>query len=262
MTGCAFLHTNLAAGLTPTGTSTAPVTGLGFDKLNDPQPRHRVRFAAAACVLVWDFLTAQSVDCLALLSTTLPTAATVRIRASTLDPTCVASVLYDSGVQATVTTPIYNGNVVACFAAVSARYWRIDIAGANDPIDIGLAPLGLLFRPSRNFQYGAQEGVIDLSTRDTNPDTGAAFGVSGPKLRTKIFTIQGLTKSEVRTDLAAVDLSQGASGDVLFVEDPDATFIERARDSIYGSYRQMGPDLATRIGAQVWARSFRLTERL
>lgn len=262
MAKSAFLLANLAAGLTPTGTSSATAAGLGWDQLTDPQPRARARVAGVSAILVYDLGSAQSVDCWALISTTLPAGATIRIRASTLDPTCVANLLLDTGVQATVTSPNYNGNVIACFAAVSARYWRIDIAAANNPIDIGLAPLGLLFRPSRNFQYGAQEGVIDLSTRDTNPDTGAAFGVAGPKLRTKMFTIQGLTKSEVRSDLAAVDLNQGASGDVLFVEDPDDTWINRARDSIYGSYRQMGPDLATRVGAQVWARSFRLTERL
>jgi hypothetical protein len=221
-----------------------------------------VRFAATACALVWDLLTAQSIDCWALLSTTLPASATVRIRASTLDPTCVANLLYDSGVQATVTTPNYNGNVVACFAAVSARYWRIDIAGANNPVDTRACAARPALPAVAQFPVRGAGRVIDLSTRDTNPDTRAAFGAAGPKLRTKIFTIQGLTKSEVRTDLAGLDLSQGASGDVLLVEDPDAMFIERARDSIYGSYRQMGPDLATRIGAQVWARSFRLTERL
>jgi hypothetical protein len=130
---CGFLHANLAAGLTPTATSTTPVAGLGFDKLQDPQPRYRVRFAATSCILVWDLGSAQSVDCWALVSTNLPAAATAQVRASTLDPTCVANLLVDTGVQANVTSPSYNGNVVWCGAPASARYWRIDIAGASNP---------------------------------------------------------------------------------------------------------------------------------
>jgi len=48
----------------------------------------------------------------------------------------------------------------------------------------------------------------------------------------------------------------------LFVDDPDASWLDRARDSIWGSYRQAAPDLQTRVAAQLFSRSFRLTERL
>jgi hypothetical protein len=48
MAKAAFLYKSLAKGLTPTDTSSSPVAGLGYDMLNDPQPRHRARVAAAA----------------------------------------------------------------------------------------------------------------------------------------------------------------------------------------------------------------------
>jgi hypothetical protein len=261
MAKAAILYTDLAALGSVTGDSSSTVANFGWDKLSDPQPRHRARVAAASAVLVWDLGSAQSVDIAALVSTSLPAAATARLRASTADPTVTGSLLYDSGVQSNVTSPDHNGNVVASFAAVNARYWRWDITG-NDPIEIGLAPLGLAFHPGRNFQYGAQEGLIDLSVRDLNLDTGAEFGLSGPKKRTKLLTFSGLTKAEIRDTFGVIDRLVGMSGDVLFVEDPDAPFIDRARDSILGSYRQAGPDLATRQGAAVWSRSMRLTERL
>jgi hypothetical protein len=262
MAKSAILYSNLAAGLTPTGTSSSAAAGFPWSNLDDPQPRIRARVTATSAILVFDLGSAMSADTWAFISTTLPVGATVRIRASTADPTCVASLLLDTGVQSAVTDPVYNGNVIACFASTSARYWRADFASATNPIDIGRAPLGLLFRPGRNYQYGAQEGVIDLSVRDTNPDTGAAFGVSGPKLRTKLLTFTGLTPTEVRDTLAKIDRDVGASGDVLFVDDPDAAWLTRARDAIWGSYRQAGPALATRQGAQIFARSMRLTERL
>jgi hypothetical protein len=169
----------------------------------------------------------------------------------------------ETGWQNGVADSAYNGNVIWAGTATNVRYARWDINVGAAPIDIGLAPLGLLFRPGRNFQYGAQEGLIDLGARDINPDTGAAFGVSGPKLRTRQLTVSGLTKSEARDAFGAMDLLVGADGDVLFVEDPDESWLNRARDSIWGSFRELGAgSLATRQAAQVWARSFRLTERL
>jgi hypothetical protein len=261
MAKSAFGFQNLVQGLTPTGTSSSAEATLPWSNLNDEQPRYRARVAATSAILVWDLGSAQSADFAALLSTTLPASATARLRASTADATVPSSLLHDSGVQSNVTHPDYNGQVVACFASVSARYWRWDLTGAN-PIDIGRATLGLLFRPGRNYQYGAQEGLIDLSIRDENPDTGSEHTLAGPKKRTKLITFNGFTKSEARDTLASMDRLIGASGDLLFVDDPDAAWLDRARDSIWGGYRQVGPDLATRAAAQVFSRSMRLTERL
>jgi hypothetical protein len=262
MAKAAILYLNLAAGLTPTGTSSSTAAGLGWDKLNDPQPRHRARVSGTSAILVFDLGSSKACDCWALISTSLPAGCTVRVRASDADPTVVASLLLDTGVLSTVTDPKFNGNAVVVFAQTTARYWRVDIASANNPIDIGLAPLGLLFRPGRNYQYGAQEGIVDLSVRDLNPDTGAEFAIQGPRKRSKLLTFTGLTHAEARDTLAAIDRDVGLGGDILFVDDPAAAYLTAARDAVWGSYRQAGPDLATRAGSQIFTRSFRLTERL
>lgn len=438
----AFLATNLQAGITPTGSPTA--AGLPWSKLTDPQPRHRARVAQTAFSAYFDLGAAKTVDCAALISTTLSAAAVVLLRASTSQPfpshnlllqsndftqsnwvksesivsatgqgdyqggstatlldestnnaqhdihqavsgipdgtvvsvsfkvkpnernwcrvalvdkastttfanvntttgavgtnnagaggivvTSVGNSYYEivltanvatgggtptayfiimngdnastvytgtagngmfvshamldygatigntvvttssqfsptfsAGIQNGPTDPSYNGNVIATFAQQTLRYWRWDAWNTTNPIDIGLAPMGLLIRPGRNFNYGAQEGVIDLGQRDRNPDTGAEFGLSGPKPRAKLLTFSGLTKAEIRDTFGGVDRSVGGSGDLLFVEDPDASYLDRARDSIWGAYRQLGADFASRQGAQVWSRAFRLTERL
>jgi len=46
-------------------------------------------------------------------------------------------------------------------------------------------------------------GVYDLSVRDENPDTGAEFGIAGPKKRTKLLTFNGLSKTETRAARSA-----------------------------------------------------------
>jgi hypothetical protein len=259
----AFLYRNLAAGLPPTADSSAPVSGLEWSNLGDPQPRRRTRVDNASVILIFDLATPQSVDGAALISTSLNATATTRLRASTADPLVTSSLLHDSGVQAGVTDSKWNGNIIQAIPSpVIARYWRWDVTGSA-PIDIGLAPIGLLFRPGRNFSFGIQEGRIDLSTRDTNPDTGAAFGVAGPVLRCRLLNFGGLSKSEARAQVEEMDRIVGASADVLFIEDTADSWIGRAQNSIWGSYRSTGQaELATRNAFNVFSRPYRIVERL
>lgn len=256
----AWLLSNYAAATTPTGSATA--AGLGWDKLVDPQPRHRARVDATSAFFIQDLGSAKNIDVAAIISSSIDFADTVRVRGSVTDPTATGSLTLDTGILTNVTTSLWRGNVVLPFATASVRYLRWDLTGAN-PIYVGLAPCGLLYRPGRNFQYGAQEGVIDLGKRDRNEDTGGEFTVAGPRIRQKLIAYNGLTKSETRDGFNVQDILRGVTVDVLFVEDPDATAYDRARDAIWGSYRGVGADsYASRVASQVWARPFRLTERL
>ena len=258
----AFLYRDLSQAATITGT--APVAGLGFTQLKDPQPRHRARINATAANIILDLGAVVSVDVAALISTSLEAASTARLRASAVDATVTGSLLYDSTALAGVTDAAWNGVVVACLPApIAVRYLRWDLTQALAPIDIGLAPCGLLWRPSRNFSFGGQEGRLDASQREVNQDTGVEFGLPLAQRRTKLLTFSALNKSEVRADLDAMDRLNGSSGDVLFVEDSDASWADRARDGIWGGFRKPGGDaLTTRQHVNVFARSFQLTERI
>jgi hypothetical protein len=262
MAKAAILYSDMTQAATIGGAAT--VTGLGFDFLKDPQPRHRARVNDTTAYLILDLGSARSFDVAALIGTSLDAAATARLRASASDATVTGSLAYDSGVQSGCTSTAWNGAVIGCLpAAVSARYLRWDLTLAAGPVDIGLAPCGLLFRPARNFGFGGQEGRIDASVRDSNPDTGAEFGLVLPQRRIKQITFPAFTKAEVRGDLDAMDRLVGSAGDVLFVEDPDASWADRARDSIWGSFRQPGAGaLATRSYVSVFGRSITLTERI
>lgn len=258
-----FLYLNLADGLTATGDSSDTVSGLGWSQLNDPQPRHRARVDDVTAILIWDLASAQAVDVAALISTSLISTSSVRLRASTSDPTCLTGVLYDSGVLPGPTESKFNGNVIVCLDETTARYWRWDITSIVGPIDIGLAPIGLLWRPEIGFSFGAQEGRRDLSLRDENVDTGAEFAISLPRKRIKQLTFSQLSSDEIRDNILEIDRLIGMSGDLLFVEDSDETQLHLARDSIWGSYRP-GPEVLGQLSQinDVWARSFRLVERL
>lgn len=262
MAKAAILYNDLSKAATVTGSAT--VMGLGWDFLKDPQPRHRARVNDVTAYLILDLGAAQSVDAAALIGTSLNAAATARLRASGSDPTVTGSLAYDSGVQSACTDAAWNGAVIGCLSApVTARYLRWDVTQTAAPIDIGLAPCGLLFRPTRNFALGGTEGRSDASIRDGNPDTGAEFGLVLPQKRVKQLSFPGLTKTEVRGDVDLMDRLVGSAGDVMFVEDPDAAWADRARDAIWGSFRKTGADqVATRSFVNVFGRSFQLTERL
>ncbi len=257
-----FMYLDRTPAATITGSSTP--AGLGWLQLQDVQPRHRARVSATSAYLILDLGAGYSLDVAALISTSLEAASTARLRMSLSDATATGSLLYDSTALSGVTDTAYTGAVIGCLPApVTARYVRWDLTQASGPIDVGLAPCGLLWRPSRNFSYGGQEGRVDGSMREVNTDTGAEFGLALPQRRTKLLSFPAFTKGEARAELDQMDRLVGAAGDVLFVEDSDASWADRARDALWGSFRQPGAGaLATRSALNMFGRTFPLTERL
>lgn len=266
MAKAAFLINDLSRSATVTYASPT-ITGLGWDQLKDPQPRHRARVNDSSAYFVLDLGAEVMVDCVALIGTSLDASATVKFKTSTIDPEAL-TFIYSPNAASGVTSPDWNGNVIMTFdvdwvAPIPVRYLRWEIQGVSGPIDIGLAPVGAMFRPTRNFSFGSQEGRSDASIRDINPDTGAEFGLALPGKRIKTLNFPALTKAEARGPVDEMDRLVGASGDVLFVEDPQASRADCARDSIWGSFRKTGADaIATRSAVNMFGRQFVLTERL
>src|SRR5262245_26911404 len=127
---------DLGASILPTGSATA--SGLGWDKLLDPQPRHRARIAATSGFFIRDLGSAQTVECFALISTSLDPTTQLQIRASNTDPTVTSSLLHNSGAfgggGSGITNATFRGNVVYIISpSVTARYWRCDFLVATNP---------------------------------------------------------------------------------------------------------------------------------
>jgi len=260
---CAFLYSDKsrAANVSSSGT----LGDGGVDRLADPQPRHRMRLAGMAAQFTLDLGAVVPLDCFALISTTLVGSADVRVRASATDPTATGSLAHDSGAMTGVTDEKWLGQVVHVLgAAVSARYVRWDLSvpsGAS--IDVGLAPLGLLWRPMRNYAYGAQKGRQDYGVRDGNPRTGGMFAVTASKARVQAFALAALDPDEVAADVTEMDHAVGVAGDVLWIPETGDTPIVRAREAIWGSFRQVGaPAMTVHESFRLMSRSYQTTERL
>jgi len=260
---CAFLYTDRSR--TATVASSGTLGDGGVDRLADPQPRHRARFDGAAVNFTMDLGAVVDVDVFALVSTTLTAASDVRVRASDTDPAATSSLTYDSGVLASVTHADWLGQVVlALTASIAARYVRWDLSEPSAPsIDVGLAPLGLLWRPLRNYAYGAQRGYQDYGVRDGSSLTGGMFTVDGPKARLQAFALAALSEAEMKGAVTQMDLMAGVARDVLWIPETEHTPLQCAQDAIWGGFKQVGaPAVATHDNFAMLSRSYQMTERL
>lgn len=260
---CAFLYDDKSRAATISSSGT--LGDGGVDRLADPQPRHRMRLSGSSGNFTLDLGAVVSIDILALISTTLTDASTVRVRASATDPAATSSLVYDSGSLSGVTHANWLGQVILALSSpVSARYVRWDVSTPSAAsIDIGLAPLGLSWRPLRNYAYGAQKGRQDYGVRDGNPRTGALFAVAGSKARAQSFQLGALSPAEVEADVTTMDVITGVNGDVLFVPEATDTALACARNSIWGGFRAVGsPAFATHDSFQLLSRSYQIVERL
>jgi hypothetical protein len=216
---CAFLYDDKSRAAVVTSSGT--LGDGGVDRLADPQPRHRMRLSGIDANFTLDLGAVYQLDCFALISTNLVAGSTVRVRASSTDPAATGALNLDTGVLSGVTDEKWLGQVVhAIDAPIAARYVRWDLTSpSGSSIDIGLAPLGLLWRPQRNYAYGAQKGRQVYDLRDGNARTGAMFGVRSGQSRVQAFALAALDPSEVAGDVNEMDIAVGAAGDVLWVPD-------------------------------------------
>ena len=121
----AFFYDNVAKGAVLTSAQ-ANVPSMPLANLQDAQPRRRARLNAASATIDMDLLAALPVDCVGLLSMTLSTNATIRVRLANVGS--FATVLADTGTINAEAQDEAQGNVVLVFPApVTARYLRIDL---------------------------------------------------------------------------------------------------------------------------------------
>lgn len=243
---CGFLVTNLAAGATITVGLGEAVAAMPLTHLFSEQPRERARLlltSSANAVLLVDFGDAVTIDCIALIGTTLNAQASYVVRASLTDPAVsISNSILTTGTVAAETSDAAGGNVVCLLASpVSARYWRIAVTNPNAPVaDIGLLVMGRLIRLERQRAYGGGEGRLVLDQRDRNERTGAEFVV--PALvnpRTADVTLPMLTLAEASGVMRDI-VAGGAARDLLWVPETSAAQAELNLGCIWGAAQQPG----------------------
>lgn len=258
--GLGILYDDLSLAATITGTATA---GDGpLSNLQDPQPRHRARVNSTGAFIILDLLAPRSIDVAGLASTNQLASSTFLLRMSATDPSVTGSLVHDSGFLSNLTQPGWNGNVWRVLSSpVTARYVRWDIIASAAPIDIGLAPCGLLARPARMFTWGNTRGFADGGVRDVNGRTGAHFGLDGARPRFRQFVLPRLTRAEADGFLRTMDRDLGLARDVLFIPDLAAAAADLNADSIWGAWKASPADGTAHRTLHQHGRSFSLLER-
>jgi len=217
---------------------TLPVTNVTHPY---PSKQWRTPAGITSAYMIADLGSAKSVEVWAVAATNLTAGATMRIRASTADPTCVASLIYDSGTLAGQFDDNYRSAYGALPAATSARYWRIDLSDAGvaeGNLRIGRAWLGPAWTPSANLSYGWGKTYLDGS-RITETASGAEFVDEGPRARLFEFTLGFMNSAEMHANAFELARRNGQSRDVLVMISPGgATSVQ---DSIIGLIKRAEP---------------------
>lgn len=185
----AFLYDNVVQGAT-LASAEASVATLPLSNLQDAQPRRRTRLMGSAATIMIDLGSSKSVDCAALISTTLGAGATVRARVGTEAALVEAAPIVDldflqgtpssmaawsaarggAGGAGEATYFDAAGNL----AIAAAGEWRID----HDPVT--LERRGLLLEPGRtNHIRNSRAGGAVAGTPGTMPTNWAQFGTGG-----------------------------------------------------------------------------------
>lgn len=264
----AFLHQNLVVtgvGLAAVGA----VTGTDGAALFDPQPRERARWSGTLATVLVDFGGVRSVDCVAVLSTTLGAfggAGTVRARLSATDPSGVAGDAWDTGIVAASTGGDAAGNVVLVRGAgpVGGRYLLVEVTDRTARyVDIGLVVAGALWRLTRAQSYGFTDGRLVLDTRERNDLTGAEFPAAAlVNPRYTAFQIAVMPNAEAIGLQRSMQARLGAVTDALWIPDTGLTQAELNARSIWGAVARPGEEAgAVRAAFAGWNRAWRLIER-
>ena len=262
MAGAFLWDDKVAKASSLTAVTGTPVASMPLSNLLDPQPRLRARLLGNAAGILVDFGADTAVEAVALLSTTLPSDATIRWR---VGPTTAVSA-FDTGTLAASTSDAANGNVALLnSSAVTARYLQIDVAsGSATVIDIGRLVAGPLWRVSRAMAYGVTEGRLMLDRRDRNTLTGAEFPVpalANPRITR--FTLPLLTNTEIRAQHRVMVAALGAAGDALWIPDTGLALSELNTRCLWGAIAGPGDEaVAVRDHPATSSRSFRIVERL
>lgn len=230
---------------------------------NVQQPHLSRKWHTAAGVkasyLLLDMLAAASCSLLAVLGSNLTAAATLRLRASTADPTAVAGDLLDTGtISAGVKTGY--GAIYRSFTAVAARYWRLDLADASlpDNLQIGRVFLGPKWVPSSNQEFGWSVTPLDDSAVVESYGF-QTYGDERPQRRLLQFSLSWMTEAEMYGNAFALARASGRVRDVLAVNDTlGSTYL--SEQSVYGLLQAAEP--LVHESAQIFRQKFIVKERL
>jgi hypothetical protein len=213
----AFLYDNAitAASLS---SNEANVPTMPLQNLQDAQPRRRARLNASSATIYADFNSERSVDCVALISTTLGAGATVRARVGSqealveaapvvaldfMQPVPSSMAAWSAARGGALGATYFNSNGKLVDAA--AGEWRID----HDPVT--LQRRGLLLEPERTNYIDNPNCVGAVAGTPGTPPSGWSVSNNGQGLNWSILGV-GTESGIAYMDVRLSGTSSGTNG--------------------------------------------------
>jgi hypothetical protein len=184
----------------------------------------------------------------------------VRVRASTSDPTVTGVLSYDSGVQGVSIDPIYNKIVHYLPTPVSYRYIRIDVTQSGLP-EAGRLVSGQAWAPSRHMSLVTPPETLWRDPSRRSYSLGQNIYVDAQKSQRGIrFVLRGLTDDEKQAEVDEINRAVGLRRDAFITTDVGSSNL--GRDSYWGLLETTVQ--ATRISdiQGYWEVIYELWERL
>lgn len=201
-----------------------------------------------------------SVTCalLAILGTNLTPAATVRLRASDVDPTATGSLLLDTGVLAGGVKAGY-GAIYKAFAATTARYWRLDPEdlALPDNLQVGRVFLGPSWEPSVPQLYDWSVTPLDPSAV-VESYGGQEYADERPQRRVLRFVLDWMDEAEMYGNAFALARANGVVRDVLAIHDINGAYLPE--QAVWGRLTESQP--LVRRSLRIFQQKFTVKERL
>lgn len=229
---------------------------------NVQQPHLSRKWHTAAAVKssfqIFDLGAPVSCDTFAMLGTNLTAAATVRVRASDLDPTVVANLLVDTGVLAAGVKAGYGASYKA-FALTAARYWRYDPVDATVPdnLQIGRVFIGPSWTPSVPQSYDWSVTAFDPSIK-TRSYGGQMHIDELPQRRVLSFVLDWMDEAEMYGNSFELARANGLVRDVLAIHDINGAYL--SEQAVWGLIAQAEP--LVRRSLKIFRHKYTIEERL
>ena len=240
-----------------TGSEIATLPGTNVQKPHLSRKWHTAAGVKASNQIA-DMGAAVSISLGGLFGTNLTAAATVRWRASTLDPNVVNNLLLDTGVVNAGVKAGY-GQSIKSWNAVAARYWRVDPDDATVPdnLQIGRIFAGPSWTHQKALTYGWGITPYDPSPVEKSRG-GQSYPDALPKYRIGEFALDYLTEAEIYDNLFALARANGVVKDALAIPFESGAYL--SEQAIWGLVQPYEP-VVHRL-TLTYRQKFRIEERL
>ena len=216
-------------------------------RLKDPHVGVQWQGTTGAEWFVADLGSVQTVDCVRIMGLS---AATVRIRYSTLDP--ASGDVFDTDAVAIDQRFLTFTDL----RSVLARYVRVDLTGEGI-CAAGRLYIGELHQFSENFAWGWSRKWVDPSDR-RKTEGGQTRINRRQKYRVFSLSFEFLSDADARGFTDDIDRVNGMSEDVLFIADPASPSIEQ--DTIWGLMTDLSPSAQQFLDR--WSKPYSIEQRL